>query len=286
MGKRREWAYVGAGSVAAVLLVGVVPVSGVPGPELENVWETGTVTKVYDGDTIEVGVTSASLAKNLGSQRVRTIGVQAPEVAHTGQLEQCGAAQATSRLKSQLPIGAPVQLRSLLDSSYDDYSDGRIVRSIYAQDGEGNWFDTSRGTVSDGWLMWFPLSDSSTKKPEWAHNLEYRVLADDAADQRRGLWQANLCGATQAPDAQLRVWVAYDTGGSYERAWVANDGTGSVDISGWTLRDSALNMYIVPCRCDDSRRVQCRGPADRRDQRSGGRDLLHEHVDLVRQPAG
>ena len=77
-----------------------------------------------------------------------TIG--ALEVAHTGQLEQCGAAQAAAACETQSPIGAPVQLRSLLDSSYDDYSDGRIVRSIYAQDGEGNWFDTSRGTVSDG----------------------------------------------------------------------------------------------------------------------------------------
>ena len=35
-------------------------------------------------------------------------------------------------------------------------------------------------------MLWFPLAADSTNKPEWAHNLEYRVLADDAAGQAPG----------------------------------------------------------------------------------------------------
>ena len=94
-------------------------------------------------------------------------------------------------------------------TSNDDYSGGRIVRSLYAQDEEGNWYDTSRGTVSEGWLLWFPLAADSTNKPEWAHNLEYRVLADDAAARRRGLWTRNLCGGVRYPDMNVRVWAKY-----------------------------------------------------------------------------
>ena len=144
------------------------------------------------------------------------------------------------------PGGTPIQLRALKGTSYDEYSGGRIVRSIYAQDGEGNWFDTARQMVSAGTLLWFPLSDTSSRKPEWAHNLEYRVLADDAAAARRGLWKSNYCGASPAAGAPLRMWVAYDTGGSYERAWIANDGASNVGIGNWTFRDSALNKYTFP----------------------------------------
>ena len=151
-----------------------------------------------DGDTLNARLTAGPGL--LGDRRIRTIGVQAPEV---GTPPECGAAQATDRLRAQLPPGAPVQARSVEVASSDDYSGGRIVRSLYAQDEEGNWYDTSRGTVSDGWMMWFPLAADSANKPEWAHNLEYRVLADDAASQGRGLWSRDLCGVVQ-PDANLR----------------------------------------------------------------------------------
>ncbi len=124
-------------------------------------------------------------------------------MAHTGQQAQCGSAQAKNALKSLAPTGTPIQLRALKGTSYDDYSGGRIVRSIYAQDEEGNWFDTARQLVSDGTVLWFPLSDTSDKKPEWAHNLEYRVLAEDARSQSRGLWTPNYCGPS--PAANLRM---------------------------------------------------------------------------------
>ena len=111
---------------------------------------------------ITANLTSGSGVR--GAQRIRTIGVQAPEVAHNGTLAECGAAQSTQRLTAQLPPGAPVQTRSVQVTSNDDYSGGRIVRSLYGQDEEGNWYDTSRGTVSEGWLMWFPLSADSVEQ--------------------------------------------------------------------------------------------------------------------------
>lgn len=245
MGVRR-FAWLAGASVAVGALASVGPASGTPGPDDEAVWESGTVTSIADGDTLVANVVSASQPSHLGSQRVRTIGVQAPEVAHNGDAAQCGAKQATDALKTQLPVGSPVQLRSVYDSSYDDYSDGRIVRSLYAQDDDGNWYDTSRSTVSNGWMMWFPLSDASTKKPEWAHNLEYRVLAEDAAAAARGLW-ASPCGQSPTAGANLRMWVSYtQSTPNPERVFIENQGAGPIDLGGWTLRDSALNVYKLP----------------------------------------
>ena len=214
-------------------------------PDYEKIWEEGTVTSISDGDTLVANLDAGSGAR--GSNRVRTIGVQAPEVAHNGTPAECGAAQATDRLRAQLPVGMRVQTRSVDVASSDSYSSGRIVRSLYAQDEEGNWYDTSRGTVSDGWMMWFPLAADSSNKPEWAHNLEYRVLADDAAGQGRGLWSQGLCGPWQQsasawnrPDSQLRVWAQYY---GTEKVFVENRGPSAVDLSGWIIRDSAISGY-------------------------------------------
>ncbi len=207
-------------------------------PDDELIWEQGVVTSVADGDTITANLTSGSGLR--GEQRIRTIGVQAPEVAHNGTLAECGSAQSTQRLRAQLPPGAPVQTRSVQVTSNDDYSGGRIVRSLYAQDEEGNWYDSSRGTVSEGWLLWFPLAADSTNKPEWAHNLEYRVLADDAAARPQGLWTPNLCGGARYPDMNIRVWARYY---STEKVFVENNSPYPIDLSGWILRDSAISAY-------------------------------------------
>ena len=150
------------------------------------------------------------------------------------------AARRPTGCRASSRSGHAVQTRSVSVNSNDDYSSGRIVRSLYAQDEEGNWYDTSRGTVSDGWMMWFPLAADSSNKPEWAHNLEYRVLADDAAGQGRGLWSRDLCGAWSQPDANLRVWAKYS---GTEQVYVENRGGAAVDLSGWTIRDSAISAY-------------------------------------------
>jgi len=222
--------------VAASVTALVAGTVGVPAasaaPEDEAIWEEGNVSWIADGDTLIANLDTGPGI--LGTQRVRTIGVNAPE---TGE---CGAAQAEGRLRSVLPKGSRVQTRALDVASYDDYSGGRIARSLYARDQEGNWYDTSRNSVSDGLLLWFPLSAASSSKPEYAHNLEYRVLADDAAAERRGIWSANLCGSSPYPNADLRVWAKY---WGTEEVYVENRSSFAVDLSGWTLRDTAISGY-------------------------------------------
>ncbi len=212
-------------------------------PEDETAWETGTASTIYDGDTLLVDILESNSGIT-GTQKVRTIGINAPELFTSPP--QCGAQAATDALGSLLPKGTPVQLRSLNGTSYDT-DRGRILRSLYAQDVEGNWFDTSRQLVSDGQVFWFPKPTWSVDKPEFAHNLEYRVLAGDAAGASRGLWVANSCGAAPNPGAALRLAVSWESEvDGYEAIMIFNDGAGPVDLSGWIVRDSALNKHTLP----------------------------------------
>jgi hypothetical protein len=225
------------------LLLSVMGGTASAAPEDETAWETGTASTIYDGDTLLVDILESNSGIT-GTQKVRTIGINAPELFTSPP--QCGAEVAKAALGSLLPKRTPVQLRSLNGTSYDT-DRGRILRSLYAQDVEGNWFDTSRQLVSDGQVFWFPKPTWSVDKPEFAHNLEYRVLAGDAAGASRGLWVANSCGAAPNPGAALRLAVSWESEvDGYEAIMIFNDGAGAVDLSGWIVRDSALNKHALP----------------------------------------
>ncbi len=238
-----------AGAMAAILVASLAqaapaaPSLVVLGPSMEDSWESGTVDKILDGDTLYASI-EASSSTFSGRQRVRTIGINAPEVEHGSQPEQCGAAQAESALRGLLAPGAPLQLRALDATSYDS-DRNRLLRSVYTQDSEGNWFDTARLLVSQGNALWFPRKATGTEKTEWAHNLEYRVLADDARAGRRGLWSADLCGDSPAAEVRLGVSWAQNVLG-HEKVFVFNDAATDLPVGGWTVRDSALNLYQFP----------------------------------------
>jgi hypothetical protein len=161
--------------------------------------------------------------------------VQAPETT----TPECGGADAKALLKDLAPSGTPIQLRAQKGTSYDT-TDGRsrLVRSVYGQDEEGNWYDISRQLIGSGRTMWFPFGDTG-EQPEWAHNLEYRVLAEDAQRERRGLWSGDTCGGWRG-DLNIRMWAKYY---GVEKVYVENNGPATIDLSGWIIRDSAVKGY-------------------------------------------
>ena len=280
-----------AAGVSAVLIASMAPGAAqalptwtVPGPELEQAWEAGTAGTVYDGDTLLVDITSSSSAYT-GTQKIRTIGINAPEVAHDSQAEQCGAAQAETALRRLAPRGTPLQLRALYDTSYDG-DRGRVVRSIYAQDTEGNWFDTARQLVSDGQALWFPHKPTLADNPEWAHNLEYRVLADDAKAGSRGplvrrvlriLAVGEPAGVGLMGPAQVGRRIRE---GLRLQRRLEFDLAGGLDHAGFRTQP-----LPVPGQCLRPGPGQHRDPAHERDERPCSRDLLPRRRQLVRQPA-
>ena len=254
-------------------------------PQPETTWERGVISGVADGDTVHVDITWAAdpgfvappasldpaipsatsyCAERLnpdGSMpadgdldgcRIRLIGIQAPEKAGASggsALEQCKASAATSALKSALPVGTVVELRSISPRSVEQqYSGGRLARTVYARAASGEWVDVGRTVLSGGHAMWFPFNANDAEKPEYVHNLEYRRLVDGAAAAGRGLWSANYCGASTTPSA-LRVWIVSDPIGedaNNEHVVLYNDSDAALDVGGWTVRDSSLTWLVLP----------------------------------------
>lgn len=91
-------------------------------PEDETVQEiqTATVTRVIDGDTIEIA----------GGKKVRYIGIDTPELKHPSKPVECFSAQATEKNKA-LVEGKEVRLESDV-SETDRY--GRLLRYVYVDD--------------------------------------------------------------------------------------------------------------------------------------------------------
>ncbi|HEX6887145.1 MAG TPA: lamin tail domain-containing protein [Candidatus Nanopelagicales bacterium] len=274
-----------AGVLVAGMLPLVGPSAGAIAVQPEQTWESGVISGVADGDTVLVAVTWAAdpgfiapalpadpavppartyCAERMNGDgtmpapdgvldgcRVRLIGIQAPEKAGASggsALEQCRASAATAALKAVLPVGTPVQLRSISARSVEnDYSGGRLARTVYYQDRSGTWVDAGRAVMASGTAMWFPFSALDPEKPEPLQNLAYRRLADEAAAAGRGLWSANLCGPSSP--AAVRTWVVSDPIGDdagNEHLVLMNDGDAPLDVSGWTVRDSSLLTYALP----------------------------------------
>lgn len=245
--------------------------------EPEQTWETGTITKVDDGDTVFVDVRTASqpavIAPAVGQTlcadrvdpvtgampsdatgpvlhdcRVRIIGIQTAERSGTeGSIAgQCSAHEAKVALTDILPIGTQVQLRSIrVTSAERQYQGGRMARSVYYEPspGSGIWVDASRALLQAGLAMWMPLNVNDAEKPEYTHNLEYRQLADTAAAAGVGLFSGHLCAPTGTLAANLRMYVVSDPPGDdagREYVVINNDSDTPVDLSGWTLRDSSF----------------------------------------------
>ena len=98
----------------------------------ESIWETGTVVKVEDGDTVDVKTCRGTL-------NVRQIGIQAPETVKSTHFAQCGGVEASNLMKALLPIGTEVQLRSNNFASANNYEAlARPYRYIFAKDAQGN----------------------------------------------------------------------------------------------------------------------------------------------------
>ena len=193
-----------------------------------SIWEEGTVTSVSDGDTLTATMDAGPGAP--GTQRVRTIGVQAPEVAPTAE---CGSAQATERLRAQLPVGiAGPDSRRWTSPPDDDYSrrPTSFARSTpRTRRATGSTPLAARSAT--GGCSGSPSPPTRRDKPEWAHNLEYRVLADDAAARRRASGPPTCAGARATPDLQ-RPGVGQVLRAP-SRCTSRTTAPSTIDLSGW-----------------------------------------------------
>jgi micrococcal nuclease len=162
--------------VASVLtLLGTV-LGGFSEPSVQSNVLTGTttalVTKIIDGDTIDVRLASES-----NSIRVRYIGVDTPEP-YAHEIPDCGSAEATKRNK-ELVDG---QIITLVPGTepYDRY--GRLLAYVYV----GDMF-INETLVADGYATVLMIP------PNTAYKKTFVDLYHNAQNTKRGIWA--VCGS-------------------------------------------------------------------------------------------
>lgn len=131
------------------------------------------VVRVVDGDTIVVRLAGART-----DERVRLIGIQAPETGAGGnRAPECGGEDA-SRVMHGLADGRSVSLAKDVEDR-DQF--GRLLRYAYRDDG----LFLNAEIVREGWAYTF------RHPPSTAHADELAALQKEARAAKRGLW--TLC---------------------------------------------------------------------------------------------
>lgn len=202
-------------------------------------WETGTVQRIVDGDTLIV-VDDATGNK----RRVRLLGINAPEIPTAKHPGQCGGLEAKAILEETLPLGTHVRLLSADANSKGKRS--RPQRVVLAYNPANGLYDQDIGwgIAERGYGIWFTVAK------EAAMSSLYREVIEQAQQARRGIWNPAGCGELEQPNASLDIRINRTASGkpvNDEWVQVRNVGTEPVDISGWTLRDSGnQGWYVFP----------------------------------------
>ena len=129
------------------------------------------VTKVVDGDTIDVRLHSGAL------RRVRMIGIDTPEV-YGGT--ECGGPQASRSLQSRLPAGTRVKLVSDPTQARVDRYD-RLLRYVIKR---STGRDMNRAQLWQGWARVYVYNRNPFERVT-----SYRRARDEAKAAPRGLWK-------------------------------------------------------------------------------------------------
>lgn len=129
------------------------------------------VTKVVDGDTIEVSI-------NEKIYRVRFIGVDTPETVDPRRPVGCFGKEASGETK-RLVDGEEIILQKDV-SETDKY--GRLLRYIYLPLGEGKYLFINDYLIRQG------FAKVSTYPPDVKYNEQFIEAQREAVANQRGLW--------------------------------------------------------------------------------------------------
>jgi endonuclease YncB( thermonuclease family) len=199
-------------------------------------WETATVKRIVDGDTLIVtdDVTGAQ-------SRIRLLGINSPEAPHGANPGQCGGWQATEALKGFLPVGTKVRLLSADPTSKGKANRPQRVVLAYSEATKEFDLDIAWAMAERGWGLWYTVAK------EAAMSSLYRQVIERAQERRQGMWNPQLCGEPDQPDAniELRINRGNPTKPlNDEYVVVKNRGAAPVDISGWVVRDSGNQAWF------------------------------------------
>jgi len=132
-------------------------------------WVSTTVTRVVDGDTIEIA----------SGEKLRYIGIDTPETVDPRRGAECLGAEASAR-NQELVAGKKIFLEKDV-SETDRY--GRLLRYVYLA--------TDSASVNEQ-LVREGYAKASSYPPDVKYQAKFREAEADARANQRGLWQADL----------------------------------------------------------------------------------------------
>jgi endonuclease YncB( thermonuclease family) len=136
-----------------------------------RITQYGKVTKVVDGDTVDVRLSTGKV------RRVRMIGIDTPEV-YGGT--QCGGPKASESMKALTPVGTRVKLVSdRTQDRVDRY--GRILRYVIKR---STGRDMNRAQVARGWARVYVYNGNPFERVAG-----YRNAQSAAKAAPRGIWK-------------------------------------------------------------------------------------------------
>ena len=137
-----------------------------------------TVTKVIDGDTIDVRI-------GRKVRRIRLVGIDTPETKDPRKPVQCFGKEASARTSALLPVGTEVRLERDIEE-LDAF--GRTLAYVF-RSSDGLFVNLS--LARDG------FADTLRITPNTAHASEFAAAVAAARNAQLGLWKA--CGGPGRP---------------------------------------------------------------------------------------
>ncbi|MBI2590859.1 MAG: thermonuclease family protein [Candidatus Blackburnbacteria bacterium] len=164
-------------------MTGWNPVSATPAspqPTQATGWNPVTVTRVVDGDTIEIE----------GGQRVRYIGIDTPETVKPGTPVQCFGKHAADNNK-ELVLGKKVRLEKDV-SEVDKY--GRLLRYVWVEE-----------IFVNDYLVRNGYAQASTYPPDVKYQSQFAAAQKEAQENQIGLWSPNACATIPSASVQTTL---------------------------------------------------------------------------------
>lgn len=145
-----------------------------------------TVTKVVDGDTIDVDMNGVT-------KRLRLIGIDTPEVVDPRKPVECFGHEA-SKKASALLLNQKVKLES--DSTQKDRDIyGRLLRYVYRKD----------GLFYNKWIIKNGYAHEYTYIRPYKYQAEFKQAENYARENQLGLWQPGICNTKKQANNQNTV---------------------------------------------------------------------------------
>jgi micrococcal nuclease len=140
-----------------------------------------TVTRVIDGDTIDVSL-------NGTIQRIRTIGMDTPEVVDPRKPVQCFGKESSSKA-SELLLNKKVRLESdPTQGDKDIYA--RLLRYVYREDG----LFFNKAMIEEGYAHEY------TYAIPYKFQSDFKAVQQTAKEKQLGLWSPTACITTIVPE--------------------------------------------------------------------------------------